>query len=120
MLGGAHLLARDLHGMWLRVDAGRAGDEERMGSRTKWGRVGADLSLRDSSSAGTSCRYYGEFLFEGRQGRMLDAAGSGSKEEAESTLRRVIVCIIDWGYRSVMDRDIMSTGMQDDASGRVW
>jgi hypothetical protein len=45
-------------------------------------------------------------FFEGRQGRMLNAAGSGSKEEAESTLGRVIVIvrIIDWGYRSVMDR----------------
>ena len=74
------------------------------------------MSLRDSSSTGTSRRYYGECLFEGRQGRMLDAAGSGSKEEAEGTLRRVIVCIIDWGYRSVKDRDRMSTGMHDYAS----
>jgi len=41
---------------------------------------------------------------------MLDTAGSGSKEEAEST-GRVIVGVIDWGYRSVMDidKDIMST-----------
>ena len=120
LLGGAHLLAGDLNDMWLRVDAGRAGDEEGMGSRTKCGGVGADLRLRNSSSTGTSCGYYGEFLFEGRQGRMLDTAGSGSKEEAESTLRRVIVRVIDWGYRSVMDRDMMSTGMHDDASGQVW
>jgi len=34
---------------------------------------------------------------------MLDVAGSDSKEE--STLGRVIVGVIDWGYRSVMDRD---------------
>jgi hypothetical protein len=31
---------------------------------------------------------------------MLDAAGSGSKEEAKSTLGRVIMRVIDWGYRS--------------------
>ena len=32
-------------------------------------------------------------------------AGRGSKKEAESTLGRAIVGVIDWGYRSVMDRD---------------
>ena len=46
---------------------------------------------------------------------MLDAAGSGSKEEAESILGRVIMRVIDWGYRSVIDKNMISTGMEDDA-----
>jgi hypothetical protein len=104
-LRGADLLAGDLDNVWMRVDAGRTGGEERMGSRTKRGGLGAGLG--NSSSTGASCGHNGEFLFEGRQGRMLDTAGSGSKEEAESTLGRVImiVGIVDWGYRSEKDRD---------------
>ena len=89
-----------------------------MGSRTHWGRQGAGLG--DSSSTGASCGYYGEFLCEGRQGSMLDAAGSGSKEEAESTLGRVIMRVIDWGYRSVIDKDMISTGVEDYAIGQIW
>lgn len=100
--------------MWLRVDAGDARGEERMGSSAYWGRQGT--SLGDSGSTGASCGYYGQFLFEGRQGRMLDAAGSGSKEEAKSTLGRVIMRVIEWGYRSVIDKDMISTGVADYAS----
>ena len=47
---------------------------------------------------------------------MLDAAGSGSKEEAKSTLGRVIMRVIEWGYRSVIDKDMISTGVADYAS----
>jgi len=85
-----------------------------MGSRTKGVglRLGAGVGVGNSGSTRTSCRYYGQFLFEGRQGRMLDTAGSGSKEETESTLGRVIVGIVDWGYRSEIDR-AMSTGVSD-------
>jgi len=113
LLGRSDLLAGHFNDMWLRVYTGGAGDVERMGSRTKWAGVGGvGAGLRNSSSTGARCGNHGEILFfEGRQGRMLDAAGSGSKEEAKSTLGRVIVRVIDWGYRSVMDRDkdMMST-----------
>ena len=65
-----------------------------MRSGTNEGRLGA--RLWDGRSARASCGDDGLFLFKGWQGMMLDAAGSGSKEEAESTLRRVIVGILDW------------------------
>ena len=65
------------------------------------------MGLGHGRRAGASCRHcghYGLFLLEGWEGKVLDAAGGGSKEEAESTLRWVIAGIVNWGYRSEIDR----------------
>jgi hypothetical protein len=109
-LRGGDLFAGDLDGMWLRVDAGGARRVEGMRGRRKLGglELGPGL-VSDGRSAGASCRHYRELLFEGREGRMLDPAGGGSKEEAESPLGRVIMMmmrVLDRGYRSEIDRGI--------------
>lgn len=101
LLGRADLLAGDLDGVWLRVDSDGAGGVERVRSGTKLG--GLDAGLGDGGSAGAGCNGRDDelLLFERGEGRMLNAAGSGSsEEETESTLGRVIVGIIDWGHRS--------------------
>ena len=118
--GAADLLAGDFDDVWLRVGAGGAGGVEGVrggpyeGGGKGGGREHTGLWHGGSTRAGGDCGNDWELLFLERweEGRMLDAARGGRKEEAESTLGRrmlMIAGILDWGYRSEMDSHVVST-----------